>query len=155
MTETKPGTVDQRRLAYQIWELAGSPEPVDTVLAVGIAHVINSVAGDADDDYVSWTTVRTWLAEPETYTPYVDYVAVHRAGDFDWGAVASLSRHEREVLVGHLSEHPDPWGAGEYCEYGVSERFERLMDKGVDPGLRRALINEVVGVVLPEEGVLL
>lgn len=51
--------------------------------------------------------VREWLVPHKS--PHVDLVAVARAMDFDWGAVANLTREEGRVVYAELAAMDDPY----------------------------------------------
>ncbi|WP_159795586.1 hypothetical protein [Puerhibacterium puerhi] len=55
-------------------------------------------------------TLRTWLADSDHYSPFIDEVAVRRAVEFTPGAYDALSDDERKEFVTRLIQHPDPFG---------------------------------------------
>lgn len=71
-----------------------------------IAKRANEVGGYRPGTIAS-AHVREWL-QPQK-SPHVDLVAVARAMNFDWGAVANLTREEARVAYRELAEMDDPY----------------------------------------------
>lgn len=54
-------------------------------------------------------TVRMWLEDPATWSPFVDEVAIRRALAFDWDVIENLSRLEVRTFIDRLLEMEDPF----------------------------------------------
>lgn len=55
--------------------------------------------------------IQRWLADPATYSPFIDPIAIERARNYDWAVYERLSGRELSHLYDLLADEVDP-----YCE---------------------------------------
>ena len=85
-----------------------TPEPeVPTEVMAGFAKRARLASGGQSP---STRDAKLWLSQPETYSPFIDEVAVERAVNFDWDVIENLSRVEDAELIKRLAKHHDPLG---------------------------------------------
>lgn len=101
---------------------------------------------------VTRKTAKEWAQDVDTWTPYVDSLAVDKAATFDQEALESLSVTEARHLIRRLADMDDPWSTEEYRQLSedgavdpdnpnISSRLSRWLK--LPPATRRRLKDAV------------
>lgn len=117
------GEVD---LTTILWERDGKRHVGDMfdirTLLEAVAPRAQEITGKAKRlEYPGITEVCEWIQDPDTWSPYVDEIAIARALDFDWDVIHNLSRAEVAVFLDRLAAMDDAFDTDDALREGRAE----------------------------------
>lgn len=105
-------SLDYRRALYEArTEDADIPLSDEEIKRIRLEawHAIGETGGKVR---YSLAEVRRWLENPDLWSPFVDWIAIERALDFDWPVIESLTHLEYAIFIERIINLYDPLSQG-------------------------------------------